>query len=126
MSEDALTIIAIAFEAGVPAALLWIYFRDNRFQSRLIVILGAITPMLLFYAAIIGVYLFDQNAPASKFSFAVVWMMSFFVYVLSLVAGALLSLLPWPSRMSFRFLAGFLVAPMTCAVVLLLEKKLLW
>jgi len=119
MSEEASIIAAIAFELGIPLALGMAFWRVPILRPRLIVILGAVTPPLIFYAAVVVLYLIEPTDPSNRFAFFAGWTMTFFAYVTILVAGILLSVVPKPTRLISRYILGLAPPALTASAFFL-------
>lgn len=119
MSEEALTIAAVAVELGIPLVATLLFWRRPALRPRLVVILGAITPVLIFYAAITVSFLIDSDDPGNRFAFFAAWIMSFFVYFAILVAGLLLSIVPKPIHLGGRYALGFVSPALVVSLLIL-------
>jgi hypothetical protein len=75
----------------------------------MIVVLGAATPALVFYAFVTASYLSDPTDRGNEFAFFAGWMMTFVPYIAALIAGFLLSLVPKPTQLGARYALGLVL-----------------
>ena len=108
MSDEVLTIGAVTIELGVPLVAGLLFWRFPRLRPNLVVALGALTPALLFYAAMSIAYIANPEDTSNRFAFFAGWGMTFFAYLAILVAGIALSFAPWPRHLFGRFAMGLL------------------
>jgi len=112
-----MTLGAVLFEFGLPVAAGVAFWRMPSLRSRLIVVLGTITPLVVLHLSIVISYLADPT-DANRFAFYAGWEMSFVAYSVCVIFGAVLSLLERPVHILARYLMGLAVIP---AAVLLLR-----
>jgi hypothetical protein len=118
MTETSMSLTAIAVELGLPMALLAIMVVRPATLPKAIVILGAVFPLLCFYAAATISHLLGWET--SSFAFYAMWAMTLFWYVVLAFVGLALSFLGWPSVSWARFGIGILSTPLTYIGVMLL------
>jgi hypothetical protein len=106
MSDETLTALAIAIELGVPFAAAFLYWRRPVLRSKLIVVLAALTPALIFYAAVSVAFALDPINPSNRFAFYAGWFMTLGAYIAILAIGIGLSFLPKPTHLFWRYLLG--------------------
>ena len=114
MNDTTQMILAAALELGLPAvlaitALLW-----PRIRLWAVVVLGAVTPLLLSYAATTARFLMHQEE--AQWAFDGMWMSSLVPFLACVALGAALGFSPVPKGKSARFILG-LVPPAVLAVV---------
>jgi len=116
MTDSTLMNLAIALELGLPvvlaiAAIVW-----PRIRKWAVVVFGAITPVLLFFAVtvVLALGLGDQGA---AIAFDGMWRTSLVPFAACAVLGAVLGLLRVPSTPFLRYTLG-LLPPSALAVVL--------
>lgn len=109
-------------ELGIPAALILLVRHSYRWRSQAVVVLGALTPLLVFFAvACIGAAVLSP--PDSLGYYLVVGIVAFGYYVSTLLLGICLSFLKRPRSMWLRFAIGLAAAPLGCGLVLLLTGR---
>ena len=110
MADDTLlTYGAIAIECLILAALVILCVRSAILRKHAIVVLGSVTPILLFYlSAWIG-FVRDPTNPSARFAFYAMWVMGFGFFLICAMAGSLIALLPRPNILWLRYLLGTLV-----------------
>jgi hypothetical protein len=108
VSDEVLTIGAVTIELGVPLLAGLLFWRLPMLRPNLVVVLGALTPALLFYAAMSIAYVANPDDTSNRFAFFAGWGMTFFAYLVILVAGVALSFAPWPRHLFGRFAVGLL------------------
>jgi len=91
-SEQILTIAAIAFEVGLPSCLFLFFRQAKLFEKIGITFLGAVAPMLFFYALVTMTYLFSSNPKNATWAFHSMWVMGFFIYCLLGLVGVVLGI----------------------------------
>jgi len=111
-----LTIGAMALELGVPAACIALFRSRPATRPRVVVVLGAAAPWLLFYGSVL-VGLALGPASGARWAAAAMWAMSFIPYAVWVGAGIAASFAPRPRHLALRFLAG--VVPPVGLVMLL-------
>jgi len=103
MSDNLLTLLAVSIEFGVPIILLAALARVPRFRRRVVVVLGAITPVMLFYVDILFAYVRNPTNTGNRFAFYAGWEMTLAAFLLSLILGILLSFVPRPANLYGRY-----------------------
>jgi hypothetical protein len=122
ISEGMLKIGALVAGLGIPAALILLVRHSHRWRSQAVVVLGALTPLLVFFAvACIGAAVLSP--PDSLGYYFVLRIVAFGFYVSILLLGICLSFLKRPISMWSRFALGMISAPLGCGLVLLLTRK---
>jgi hypothetical protein len=109
MPEEPLNILAITFEFGLPAALIFMVIRKPSHRKFAVSLLGAITPLLITYVHLIFSYLMDPVG--TNWAFHAAWIMSLFVYVLLVIGGLILSIFDRPHNLIARFFVATLIGP---------------
>lgn len=117
MSEAQMYWAALAFDWGVPLITAAVLVRRPRLRRYATVVLGALTPALVFYACVTIAYAFNPKDTDNIFAFYAMGVMTFFLYVVLFVAGLLLGLLPKPSNLYVRYALGLFVAPPLCYLI---------
>jgi len=117
VSETEMLWGALLFELGVPIAGIMVTLRAPRLRKFVILVLGAVTPVLLLYGAVTVAFLLNPADKGNIFSFYAMWVMSFFPYAAILVDGIALAFVPRPSNLYARFLIGFASAPLSYALL---------
>lgn len=108
--------LAAAFELGLPVALAFLGAFRPALRKWVVVVLGALTPILLSFA-VTGVRHFAFAQEEAGFAIWEMWLTSFLPYVACLGLGCALGLLRVPAGLSARYILG-LVPPSVLAVVL--------
>lgn len=106
ISDKYLTILAAAFEVGLPLSLCFLYIRTPKLRPRIVVLLGALSPFFLFYAVVVARFLFTAPGKESAWAFSAVWLMTLIPYLACLLAGAILCFAPRPTRLWTRYFLG--------------------
>jgi len=91
IDDDILNVGVIAFELGIPLMIAIMCLASPKHRRYLLPILGSISLAVVVYAYILFGYFF-LNREKYEYAYSVVWVMSFFVYLVMLVVGVLLSL----------------------------------
>ena len=108
VSEELMTLGAVSVELGAPIALAVLYWRRPQLRSKVVVVLGAVTPLLLAYIVILVGFLIDPQDPGNRFSFYAGPVMSFVAYLGCLALGIGMSFIPWPQHLALRYILGAL------------------
>ena len=121
MNQETRIWLTAAVELGLPAllgvaALLW-----PRIRLWAVVVLGAVSPLLLFYAVTTARVLLKQEE--ALWAFSGMWVSSFVPFVACAVLGGVLAISRVPKGKSARFILG-LVPPAALAVVWALGMRL--
>jgi len=116
VSETEMLWGALLFELGVPSAAIIVMLRSPRLRKFVIVVLGAVTPLVLLYGAVVVAFLLNPNK-GNIFAFYAMWVMSFFAYAAILLGGMALAFVPRPSNLYARFFIGFASAPLSYALL---------
>ena len=116
VSETEMLWGALLFELGVPSAAIIVMLRSPRLRKFVIVVLGAVTPLVLLYGAVVVAFLLNPNK-GNIFAFYAMWVMSFFAYAAILVGSIALAFVPRPSNLYARFFIGFASAPLSYALL---------
>ena len=113
MSEGVMTVGAATIELGIPLLAIIALVRVPRLRRFAVVLLGAVTPAVVFYGLVVVTYLINPSSQSNIFSFYAAWVMTFLAYVTLLVIGGALAFLPKPSNLYARFFVGFAATPLT-------------
>jgi hypothetical protein len=113
ISDLTLSVLAALFELGIPAALIVMFVRSPRSRRWAVVLLGGLLPWVCLY--IYGYISHLVDPVHSNFGFYAMWVMSFFLYVVSLLVCLALSLVPRPRHLLVRFVASFVL--IACGIV---------
>lgn len=113
MENQTELLLSAAFELGVPIVLAIVAMLWRRSRTWVVVILGSVTPLLLFYAFTTAGYLLDQVG--AQLAFPGMWRTSFFPFVACAAMGAVLSISRVPRTLSARYVLG-LAPPAVLAV----------
>lgn len=116
MNTQTNTYLAAAFELGVPVVLAFLGAVRPPIRKWVVVVLGALTPLLLSLA-VTGVRHFAFAQEEAGFAIWEMWLTSFLPYVACLVFGSALGLLRLPTGLSARYILG-LVPPSLLAFAL--------
>lgn len=108
--------LAVAFELGAPVVLAVLAAWRPALRKWVVVVLGALTPLLLSFA-VTGVRHFALAQEEAGFAIWEMWLTSFLPYVGCLAFGAALGLLKVPTGLSARYILG-LVPTAVLAIVL--------
>lgn len=108
--------LAAAFILGVPVVLALLGAFRPALRKWVVVVLGALTPLLLSFA-VTGVRYFGFAQEEAAMAIQEMWLTSFLPYVACLVFGSALGLLRVPAGLSARYILG-LVPTSVLAVVL--------
>ncbi len=104
--NTALLITATLFiEIGIPIILMALICFYKEMRRYTVVQLGAVLPWLIFYLVCAIYYALNPNRFSMGFGF--IFVMTFIFYCLSFVIGFLISLVPYPKSLKFRFIIGF-------------------
>jgi hypothetical protein len=114
MNDEALTLASAFVELGLPLGLLIAMIARPDYRSKLIVILGSITPAIAMYLWIAFEYLVLDRVDDAGWAFYAMWAMSFFPYLGCALLGLCLCFVPVPKHLVLRFGLG-LLAPATVA-----------
>ena len=106
MSDELLTTIAVSVDLGVLLVLATLFFHVPRLRKKVVVVLGALTPILAFYGAIIVAFALDPHDVSNGFSFYAGWVMTFEAFLESLAVGVFLAFVPRPINLFGRYLVG--------------------
>lgn len=105
-----LTLGAIVIEFGLPAALIYVGAKKPNARKIVAPVVGALTPLLLFYVVGGVSHVLRQEEGPSMFM--AVFVMSFFPYCVLAVAGAALGIfLPKNLRLKWRYVVAFFLGP---------------
>lgn len=105
--------LALVVELGCPFVsilLLWLAPRWRKFN---VVVLGAMTPALAFYASIVADYLKAPFDKGNLFAIGAAPFMTFPGYLALLVGGGMLAFTPRPLNSYARFAIGVASAPVS-------------
>ena len=122
ISEGMLEIGALVAELGIPAALILLVRHSYRWRSQAIVVLGALTPLLVFFA-VSCIAAAVLSPPDSLGYYLVLGIVAFGYYVSTLLLGIFLSFFKRPVSMWPRFALGMTMAPLGCGLVLLFTGR---
>jgi hypothetical protein len=98
VSEFPTNIGAASIELGFPLAVAVLFWRAPKLRSKLVVLLGALTPPLIVYLSIGIGYLLNSADRGARWAFDAAWEMSVFPYIAIIGAGLALSCLSRPRR----------------------------
>ena len=90
MSDETLTIAAVALGLGVPLGVLFLCWQLD-LGPKLIVVLAGLTPALVFYVEVTVAYVANPTEPNNRFAFFAGWSMTLAAYMAVLVVGIALS-----------------------------------
>lgn len=114
MTDSLLTAGSAFIEIGVFAATLVAWQRAPFARPRLAVLLGALAPLMLFYASLTLTHFFLRE---EAWAWGAVWIMTALPYLACLSGGVLISLLPHPAPLLARFGMGLLVPSLISLLV---------
>ena len=116
MSEVQMYWSALVFDLAVPLSAIAVMLRVPRLRDRAVVVLGAISPLLVFYASVAVAYFLHPKQ--NVFAFYAMGGMTFFAYLVLLVMGFALAFIPKPANLYARFVMGFASVPLTYLIFL--------
>ena len=122
MSDTQLTVVAAVIDVGATTALALTHIRKPQLRHRTAVILGAVTPILLFYAYVAGGIALGRRDNGSLWAFYAMWVMTFWGFVASFLFGLGISLAPIPLNLYGRYAFGLVAVsalfgvPVVCAL----------
>ena len=122
MTEDLLNTSAIIFEVGLPIIISSICFMKPDFRKFLLPVLGALTPLLVAYLySTAGYYFISRDE--YEYGFLVMWVMSFFIYCLLVMAGLVVGF-TLRNRLNnyWRYFVGLVSGPLVAVVFLGVEQ----
>ena len=116
-----LTVGAAVVELGIPVACAWRWARHPASRSGLAVVLGAVTPWLVFY---LWATIASMTTPGaeSRWAAAAMWEMTFVPYLATLGIAAVLAQAPWPRSLPWRAVAGLIFLPAVALVVVAVTR----
>ena len=103
-----------AFDLAIPVVAVTVMLRMPRWRKQAVVVLGAISPLLVFYASVAAAYVLHPKQ--NVFAFYAMGVMTFFAYVVMLVVGLALAFLSRPANLYARFAIGFASVPLTYVI----------
>ena len=109
VNDTVLSYGVIAIECLILGVLVSLCVRSSALRKRAIVVLGSVTPMLLFYVSAWIEFERDPTDPSARFSFYAMWIMCFGFFLISAALGSVVALLPRPNQIWARYLLGVLV-----------------
>jgi len=109
--------MVLSVDLGALLLLAILFFRLPRLRKKVVVVLGALTPILAFYAEIIVAFMLDPNDRSNAFSFYAGWVMTFGAFVASFIVGALLTFVPRPTSLFGRYLVGCAVQGLASVLI---------
>ena len=107
MSEALLSFLAASVELGLPAFLAVLGIVRPGSRAKVLVVLGAVSPLLFGYAATAFLWCVLRR-PEAQWAFHAMWLMSFWPFAACAGLGLLLGLSPRPAKVGYRFFVGFL------------------
>jgi hypothetical protein len=111
MPEDVLLSLgALALELGMPLSLAFLWIKRPQLRSRIVVLLGSITPFLVLYAWVATGYI-GARTRDNQWALYAMWLMSLLPFVLCTIIGAAIGFLRWPLHLVARYIMG-LMAPL--------------
>jgi hypothetical protein len=105
MDTQTMIYLAAAFELGVPVALGFLAAVRPTLRKWVVVVLGALTPLLLSLA-VTAVRHFAFAQEEAGFAIWEMWLTSFYPYLGCLAFGSALGLLKVPTGLSARYILG--------------------
>ena len=106
MEESVLCGVAAVVEIGGTVGILAIHWRRPSARRITSVILGALTPLLLFYAWVVGGAALNPSSSSALWALMVVWYVTVLGYVGLVLFGAFISLAPIPRNLYARYFVG--------------------
>eukprot|EP00456_Euglypha_rotunda_P052016 TRINITY_DN41956_c0_g1_i1.p2 TRINITY_DN41956_c0_g1~~TRINITY_DN41956_c0_g1_i1.p2 ORF type:complete len:101 (+),score=1.52 TRINITY_DN41956_c0_g1_i1:141-443(+) len=95
---------------------MYILVRVPRLRKFASVVLGAVTPLLVFFLFVSISYAINPSSKENIFSFYAMWEMCFPFYAALFLVGLVLSFVPMPTNSYARFLIGCASAPVSYAL----------
>lgn len=117
-----MTFGAAGFELGLPLLIALLYPRLPPLRSKLVVLLGALSPAVLIYVCLIAEHLAAADDLGGRWAFYAVWEISFFPYLAALIAGLAVSFASQPRTLIARYAMGFICALLAVIALLMLAK----
>ena len=114
MSEAQMYWAVWAFDLAIPVVAVTVMLRMPCWRKQAVVVLGAISPLLVFYASVAAAYVLHPKQ--NVFAFYAMGVMTFFAYVVMLVVGLALAFLSRPANLYARFAIGFASVPLTYVI----------
>ncbi|OIO67127.1 MAG: hypothetical protein CO186_09230 [Zetaproteobacteria bacterium CG_4_9_14_3_um_filter_49_83] len=109
MNDAWLVALAATLEIGTPIGLTVGWFQMPGLRKRIVVILGAVTPLLMAYTYTTVKYVV-LNQEDAAWGFYAMWVMSFVPYLACMMIGLILGLLKRPNNQFIRYMIGFLAS----------------
>jgi len=120
LSEKTLSLGAGSLELGLPLVIAFMFWRIPQWRTKLIVMLGALTPAILIYASLLAAHFSETDNLGGRWAFYAVWEMSFVPYLAALSAGLAISFSSQPRSSVARYAIGILSAPLAVIVLMIL------
>jgi hypothetical protein len=122
INEDLLDAAAIGFELGLPLILIYFCSAFPGKRPLWVPMLGAITPIIMFFGFTTFGYFF-LNKDEFSFSFFAQWQMGYFVYCLLLLLGLIMGIaLQTQFNLYWRYGLAFVFAPLIAWGFLTIEN----
>ncbi len=116
MNDDTTMLLAASFELGVPITLALIAALRPTLRKWIVVVLGSITPLLLFYV-VTGIRYFAFTDTGAALAFEPMWAMSFVPYIACLAIGCAIAMVRVPRGLSARYILGLIPTAVTAVVL---------
>ena len=123
MTDAHLTVVAVVIDVGATAGLAVTHFRKPQLRHHTSVILGAITPIVLFYAYVSLAITLGRRDSGTLWAFAAMWGMTFWGFVASFLFGLGISLTPIPLNLYARYAFGLATVGAVCIVAAVQEFR---
>jgi hypothetical protein len=122
LNDRIISLGAASLELGLPLTIALLSWRIPKLRSRLVVLLGTLTPALLFYTCVFVARLADLDNLDGRWALYAVWVMSFLPYMSALIIGLAVSFSGRPRRYVARYALGLLCAPIAYVVLMVVAN----
>lgn len=122
MSDTVLTIAVTAVDLGIVVGLIALLVLRRDLRMHTVVVLGSLTPAVVFYGWVVVAYLADPKDPSNRFAFFAGPIMTFGMFVMLIVWGLVLSVVPWLRPLFARYALACAAACGCCALLLTLAR----
>lgn len=123
LSDGMLAASAGLVEFGLLAALIWSVRSSERWRSKAIVVLGALTPLFLLYAVACLYSIFVSGV--DQIGLVYLWAafaVGFLFYAATALLGLAAAFISRPVGLWARFALGMTIAPLACGTIVLLTR----
>ena len=118
MDDETLTFVAITIELGLPVALVTLFVHRPTARRRVVVMLGSVTPAILFYLSGAAIAMFGSGR-WDLWAFGAMWEMTLAPYIAIALVGWALCMLPRPNHLVGRYCVGLGAVPVGYGLLVL-------